>query len=412
MAWQYTLCDLASDTQLADITAVCQTKQISPRLNRPLSITVTGAGDTAEFRNTDFDGNPNLMVGYRTIKAFQDGVLRGNTIVWNIAPSGDANTQTIQVIGMDPMVQLVKRPVRASGNLADPIWPSPITGAQIVIDILDDTINTNPLLGEGDGAQPLWFTYALMSPTDSTVDLGSQLSDWPMTISDLISLLTDTGVFDLVLVPVDTSTGAPAGTLGSLFASDSWGSDISGTVSFDYATGLNNVSAIRRTFDMDEICNKLYYYLGPKIDLTHWQSNITGTEITPVDLSFWEGLQLASRAIYGTYMDVKIYDSTELESGSRQLWHRLWEEEVAVRVNPREMVYVTPQAYESGGFRPFIDYNIGDVVGINAADIVGPAISGAMQRIYGFDVSQDKDGVERVAELLTTADTGSIGVGG
>ena len=52
---------------------------------------------------------------------------------------------------------------------------------------------------------------------------------------------------------------------------------------------------------------------------------------------------------------------------------------------------------------PFDDYGIGDLVTVNLGDVFGPAVTGGVQRIYGFDVDLDSDGVERVAELIVSA---------
>ena len=105
-------------------------------------------------------------------------------------------------------------------------------------------------------------------------------------IFDLFSIFTDTGKVDIVMDPLD----APPASSASLNAVDSWGTDKTATVNFDYATGDHSVANARRVVDMDDICNKLWYYLGPKIDMQHWRGNIVGTDpdsASPSTASTW-----------------------------------------------------------------------------------------------------------------------------
>lgn len=402
------LVDWASDTELADLTEFCQTKKVSPRLNRPRSTTVTLPGDTPALRDTSFDGRPNCEVGRRLLKIYSDAApgdgLVANSLIWLVGPSGDENTTSVEIAGYDPLILLPYRLVQeADGTFADPKFASPISGAEILQQALQNTI-------ANDGALPIDLT----GPIASSVDLAADLANWPMTIADLFTMLTDTGALDALINPVDTHNGAAAGVIGQLTAADHLGQDLSGTVSFDYATGLHNVAQIRRTFDMSTLCNKLWYFLGPKgaNDNRHYHGNITATETGAApgseDLAAYQALQQASQDLYGVYMDAKVYDDAGTENEVRKLFHVLWKTEVTFRVKPRELLYMTPVAGNDNStpappFRPFRDYNVGDKVGVTASDIAGPALAGS-QRIYGFDVEEGTDGVERVGEFITTAD--------
>jgi hypothetical protein len=51
---------------------------------------------------------------------------------------------------------------------------------------------------------------------------------------------------------------------------------------------------------------------------------------------------------------------------------------------------------------PFDDYDIGDLIKVNLGDVFGPAVANQTQRVYGFDVDLDTDGVERVSELIVS----------
>jgi hypothetical protein len=118
----------------------------------------------------------------------------------------------------------------------------------------------------------------------------------------------------------------------------------------------------------------------------HWRGNITGHNG-------------ASTAKYGVYMDIHIYDSGQ-ENADRDLFQVLWQAELDQRALPLELLYVTPQTGLAPD--PFDDYSIGDLVKVNLGDVFGPAVANQTQRIYGFDVDLDTDGVERVSELIVS----------
>ena len=370
--WTFVLTDISTGAELVDITAAALTAKIAPRLNRPLTLTLELPADNADIRATAADGDPNLTVGTRAIKAYRNGTLRANVIVWNLSYDGDANDAKVSVTGYDPLVQLRRRPARdETGDFSNPEFGDAVQAGDLVKGIVDNTI-----LWEGD----------LLIDTSGTCDaatvLGGNLGDWPIMIFDLVTIITDTGVVDIVLEPLDDT----ADKLAVLHVRDTWGTDKTASVTFDYATGEHNVASARRILDMDDICNKLWMYLGPKIDIQHWRGNITGHDAT-------------STAKYGVYMDIHIYDSGQ-ENASRDLFQQLWATELALRKVPAELLYVTPQAGRAP--EPFDDYGIGDLVTVNLGTVFGPAVSGGVQRVYGFDVDLDVDGVERVSELIVS----------
>jgi hypothetical protein len=108
-------------------------------------------------------------------------------------------------------------------------------------------------------------------------------------------------------------------------------------------------------------------------------------------------------------MVVKIIDDNNDENSERKLWHRIWKTEVALRTVPRELLFITPVRGEAAPYRPFIDYTVGDTISSNAR-ARRPGVRRREQRIYGFDLTEDVDGVETVGELIVSADgIGTIG---
>lgn len=374
--WTFVLTDIKSGAELADVTSAALSAKIAPRLNRPLTVALELPADNAEIRAIAGDGDPNLVVGSRSIKAYRNGTLRANAIVWNLNYDGGADSAKVSLTGYDPLAQLRRRPARdETGDFSNPEFGDETPAGELVQEIVQNTISWD----EGD---------LCIDPEsgvcDASTTLGGNLSDWPVMIFDLFTIITDTGVVDIVMEPLDST----ANKLAVLNAVDSWGSDLTASVSFDYATGSHSVASARRIVDMDDICNKLWYYLGPKLDIQHWRGAIQN----PSDED--------SIIKYGVYMDIHIYDSGQ-ENAERDLFRQLRTTELALRSTPQELLNVTPQTGVAS--EPFDAYGIGDLVVVNLGTAFGPAVEGGVQRVYGFDVDLDADGVERVSELIVSA---------
>jgi hypothetical protein len=242
--WTFTLADISTGTELCELTGAVLSAKIAPRLNRPLTVTLELPADNPDIRATAADGDPNLTVGTRSIKAHRNGVLRANVIVWNLSYDGDANEAKVSVTGYDPLVQLRRRPARdATGDFSNPEFGDETPAGELVKYIVDTTIT--------------WEGELLIDTEEGTCDastaLGGNLGGWPIMIFDLFSIITDTGVVDVVLEPTEDIPDK----LAVLNAVDTWGEDRTASVSFDYATGDHNVASARRVVDFDEICNKL-----------------------------------------------------------------------------------------------------------------------------------------------------------
>jgi hypothetical protein len=151
---------------------------------------------------------------------------------------------------------------------------------------------------------------------------------------------------------------------------------------------------------MTNMVNKLWYYLGPKIDDEHWQANITASDPLLPDPpeTTVESVMNASRALYDVRMQVQIHDSTQAEAlVAHNLYRRLWQMELYLRAQPLSMIHITPTRDTA------IDaFEVGDLITVQIEGEIGSGLVGA-QRIYEFSVSWDApDSVLALSELQTS----------
>jgi hypothetical protein len=397
------LWDWQTETQLADLTSAA-TFTIKPRrTGQPLAVIGELAADNPDIRENwdEGDGFRKLTKGIRALKVRRNGDLIGYTTVWRLDYTGDENTSRCTITAYDPLKILKGRPYRDdTGNLIDPDIASPISGAQILQDAIANSISNSGPDGDQEGDLPLNATDGTFdTTTPPAVDLGINLNDWPKMLDEVVTLIADTGAVDVWVDPVE---GTP-GIIGQLNVANRRGSDLSDTVHFDWGTGDFSIAKVERSDDMELMQNKLYYYLGPKLDKEHWQGNITATELTPVDLSAYQTLQSDSRTKYGyTFMRIRTFDD-DSASDARPLYHELWKEEVASSVDGQELVKATPSS--DAPYQPWDDYGPGDTVAINISELCGPELVGATQRIDGFDVAVGLDGLGVVSALQTLQDS-------
>lgn len=197
-----------------------------------------------------------------------------------------------------------------------------------------------------------------------------------------------------------------------------FGTDRTGTVSFEYATGALNVRRLRWNEDMSNVCNKLWYYGGPRVGTPadpagdqHWCWNITADDpvLIAMDPPYSAVItqRSASQTAVGVRMEVQIFDALGdlcvgeggLDPG-RDLYRRLWLAESWLRSQPRELIHITPTRGTAIG-----SFDIGDLVAVSAGASVRGGFSGA-QRIYEYTISWDEDGPFELSELVTSPDVG------
>jgi hypothetical protein len=256
-----------------------------------------------------------------------------------------------------------------------------------------------------DAEGPLFLEFG--SFETGGVDLSGAPTDWPMTIAEIATLLTDTGELDIVLTPIDSG-----GNMARIDCyNGDFGTDLSGSVIFDYAMGARNVSRVRWNRDITNMCNKLWYYGGPRVGTVtdpegdqHWCFNITADDPGLADppQTDIETLRAAAQGQYGVRMEIKIFDAESENcrdpavNFSRELYRRLWQIESWLRAQPHELIHITPtRETEIGSF------DIGDLVMVRAGAAVRGGFSG-VQRIYQYTIGWDSDGVLALDELQTS----------
>lgn len=410
-------------TILADITDIAMNKTVKRRLNRPAECSFRVP--SYMVNEIQFDGKPLLCAGYRQLSVTFDSTgLFFHGIVWNIEEDGDEDMVYSQVTCYDPMVVWRYRPARdnvdsysgEAGNFSDPSFLDRNKfGGLIMQEILtaSEFEARIPSLAEGS----LFLDLGASTFAGGGADLSGAPTNWPMTIAEIATLLTNTGELDIVISPITEVVVAPT-TFANMGVVDTYtgnyGTDRTASVNFDYATGDYNARLFRRSEGMDTIGTKLWYFLGPRLDQQHWRSNVTGDHPLLETYPSWPQLEQEidlEREATGVYMPISIYDNFGTGSGDEvgessfyPLYVRQWMVESLLRLRPRNMVYITP--VRGGDFGPG-DFDIGDLITINIGDKARVAESGA-QRIYGYTIEVDDDGVEALGEFISSPDQDSI----
>lgn len=432
------LYDLESNL-LADISPIALEKTIQRHLNLPRVFTIQAPAGHSLLTAIAGDGYPNLRRGNRKLVVWEDGgpgdqpLFHGR--VWTNERTGDGTKNLVTITALMPLAELgyegddrAGRIVRGStdaptagdpfgvydGNFISPKFASyvadqdGISGPDLIWQVLTNSQNTGAESDPSPGEGPLPI-YLPSDPTDGPFDVdvppAEDLSpvdtmDWPALCGDFIQQLCSTGVCDIDEIPLDIEDALVVATpylMSKLTSVSRLGTDRSEDVHFDYFTGLLNAKAARLVEDFSTINNKLYDYLGPRKDQSHWKANITpgspGTTVDPSD----------SRTLYGgQFMSIRVFDSIGDESSSRPLYLALWNAEQFFRQEPRHMLYITPNPDSKGLFEAPTDFDVGDMIGVNVGDALGVSLA-ETQRVYGYSRTWDRQGVARPDQIITSA---------
>ena len=401
-----------------DITSIAIEGNVSRALNRIGQAAVRCEMETI----TDIFGT-SLPGAGSYLKVYLDNPALGGPTLWHHGRVLLCEVTAAEDVGYavfnssDPLELWRMRPVRDDDG--DFSLPSIIETYQFGPQIVQAMVLNSEGAGLGPPADAEGPTRLFVNtPASGSVSLVGAPTDWPMTMAELASLLVSTGVLDIVVTPIEFDVNQNYGQL-DLYNGD-YGTNRTGSVILQYGMGLRNVRALRWNEDMSNMCNKLWYYLGPRV-LTqndpagdqHWQANITGDDpgltyppgggLSPPHTSVNNqiGVQdYTSRLAYDVRMDIKIFDGKGDEAiVAHNLYRRLWQEEQWIRAQPQTIVHVTPTRDTLIG-----EFDIGDLITVEAAVDVKGGFSGA-QRVYGYTIAWDAhDSTPALGEIQVSSD--------
>ena len=406
-----------------EVTTCCLSGSWTRRLNRPAQATVTLPMDCAIG-----DVGSRLRIDIIPSGATASEIVFHGFIL-NTETDTDKDTGTTVYNAQDPMELWQWRPVRADdGDFSKPtgtgavdgsdLFSTYLYGTDIMFHVLQNTEGDSTAQGNGalspptTAEGPMFLT--LGSFAAGATDISGAPVDWPMTIAELWSLLNSTGTVDLVITPTDPG-GDIMGTIDGY--NGDFGTDLSGSVVFEYGSGAFNAAAIRWNRDMTNMCNKYWLYSGPRVGTAadpagdqHWCFNVTGDDTGlpgyPASSPYIDVInrRSLSQSLYGVRMKVDIFDGyddtcgTGVTVASRELYRWQWITYSYFAATPREIIHVTPTRNTEIG-----TFDIGDLIGVSAVADVRGGFSGA-QRVYEYTVSWDNDSVLTLSEIQTSAD--------
>lgn len=400
-----------------DVSGIALEGSSSRRLNRlsqatvkfPMDMNIGGAGSRMKV---SFDGR--LHHHGRVMTTELDAGEDFGYIVYNSS---------------DPLELWSKRPCRdfdslTPGNFIDPSFlEDKKTGPQIIESLMHASENTALIPETAEG--PLFLEYGDFDTGGA--DLSGAPVNWPMTMSEMASLLTSTGRLDIVLEPIDSG-----GNMARISCyNGAYGTDRRGSVVLQYGMGAYNVRGLQWTTDLSDVVNKLQYFFTPRETTRRYKANITGDDPCLHYGGGKEGaggsirdcnqgadnplgaLRRQSQAAYGVRFEAQEFDIGPLakedhgaellcapecltRDPKRELWRWLWQVESTLRAKPREMYQVTP--VRGFGINSF---DIGDLITVEC----GPQIRGGFSlvgRVYEYTVGWTSDGPFELTEIVTS----------
>lgn len=417
------LYDLDSN-ELADITAIALEKTLKRRASAATEFEIQAPAGHSLFTATADDGMRNLRKGNRKLVVWEDGDVIFHGRVQGVERNGDGTKNLATITAAQPLAELgyesgdrAGRPVRdETGNFIKPSFTSSvpaqdeISGPDLIYQALENSkVDADESPGPGgEGPLPILVdidNFDLDVPP--AVDLTpAEAMVWPILLGDWIQMLVASGVVDVNERPLDPADAVDPYHMVELFARSSLGTDRSSTVHFDYWTGSRNAAACRHVEDFGPINNKLYDYLGPATQRDDGAFYRAGN-ITPTLAGMTLAAAIAaSRALYGVFMQIRVVDTFGDSLAARPFYIASWNAEQGYRVEPRDLLFITPAPDAAGLFEAPADFDVFDLVAINTGAELGLALAEA-QRVYGYDRAWDRNGVARTSQLITSADISS-----
>jgi len=391
-----------------DITRYCQSINWHPRWSRPATLVVNAPGHLF-----------TASVGSEMHLYNASSQLVFSGPIWTIEPTGGPNRTDIQITAYDHLIYMTKRLCKQGSSDPSPfnlieIWPvidSWVTAPEIMKAFVDTALEEPNAADPPSNPLP-WISGPAMT---GGVDVTGVPRDAPMTIDRMRQMLLSTGQLAINVTP-----GIGASTLYFDIPPTTVGGAVQ---SFDYQGGAFNSQEASWTDDMDGIINALWYLLGPRgprpgIPINHWGGSITPTAAN----AGGDGVQgdlpgqpwppelvakfLASRANYGYFQEIRIFDENGDEQSIRNLYEEEWANEAWIRAVPRRFVNVRPER----GVEP--TFGVGDFVGMSAGSRLNSGVSGTLL-VYEFEVEINVNGVVAITQITASDDgAGAPAVGG
>jgi hypothetical protein len=373
--WRVILGDVTG-TPLANISAIAKDRSILERLNRPKQFRARVPSGHALIANSAGDGYPKLSALRRTIFVLRRErqadssclyVPRFAGRVWTLQDSGDEDDAWTSIVAFDPFQALRKRFCRNSTGGVDTPDPAftATDGAQVLKTLVD---RTNTYAGETgiattgvfDATAARDVTYQRKSVGDAAVDLTSAQNGFDVEFEAL-------------------GPGDVPGKLVKMHARAQRGA-VRPDVVFSYAKAPRTARSIDRTEDAEDVANYLQGLGSTLSGGDELVSTKTGT----------------TTGAFGAYEDVVSFTDVD----SQGFLDARTQEEVNAREFPKSLLRIVPHSGRRP--RPWDDFDVGDTVRVEAGAVLRGGFS-ATARVFGFDVSNDDDGVEAVTSVVTDA---------
>jgi hypothetical protein len=330
-----------------------------------------------------------ITPGISELQILLDADLVYSGLCWYTQLNGDPDATNGEISSWDWSIWLRKRMCRQGltdpepGSMVDvsPVIAGGVTATEIAAAFVQNAIDIDP------GGAP----FSVGTVDTGGEDVSSVPMSFPMTIDRMINLLLTTGQ---LVVRREATAG---GTI--LHFLNPYENDLSATVSFEYATGAFNAQVATYTIDLDEVVNALWYLLGRRRPDGRWPGSITAT--APHVGGSWPAALLTriadSRSDFTFAQEIQILDDAGDENEIREMFEERWANEAWVRAMPRQFATVKPDRGTAPAFE------VGDLIGVAAGSALGGGFSGT-ERVYGFDLSCDVDGILAFDDILTSAD--------
>lgn len=430
--------------ELADVSSIALTRSMTRIANDPAetSFLISMPSNSSLLTTVAADGFPVLNEGNRKLVVWEDSdpattdpIFHGR--IFLVERDSDTDTRQVNVTAYQPSIELgyegdsrAGRYVRdgTATTVGDPSFLTPkfkssvsgqagISGPDLIKQILtysQGDPSTNPV--QGEGPLPIALTGAFDLAVPPAIDVNPiDSADWPVMVGDFIQQLIATDAVDVDYRPLRPGTGLNlSGVVDDYImveatSKSKLGTDRTATVHFDHLTGSFNAQGARLIHDFATQCDRLWYELGPRIDQSHWRGDITPHGaystghglLTKMDNAAAKYGGPNTKKGYNAWL--RVFDSLGTENSSRPLYQALYGTEIQLRLEPRVLVYVTPNPDHTALFEPPHDFDIFDLVQIKTGADFGVVLDEA-QRVYGYTKTWTPEGVATVSELQTSAD--------